>query len=140
MPMSSKILVDGLGFHHNLWARSFSDDPELINSFASMTPLLALSILLDAFQCVLSGVARGCGWQHVAAYVNFVAFYLVGMTIAALLAFTFKLYVKGLWIGLICGLFCQAAALLFMTLRTKWIKLQSTENCEKVDPVLARNE
>ncbi|GMN18795.1 hypothetical protein TIFTF001_050851 [Ficus carica] len=85
-------------------------------------------------------VARGCGWQHVAAYMNFVAFYLVGMTIAALLAFTFKPYVKGLWIGLICGLFCQAATLLFMTLRTKWIKLQSTENCEKVDPVLARNE
>ncbi|GMN54499.1 hypothetical protein TIFTF001_023623 [Ficus carica] len=31
-------------------------------------------------------------------------FYLVGMTIAALLAFKFNLNVKGLRIGLICGL------------------------------------
>lgn len=131
------LVVVGLGFGHGLWARSFSDSSEIINSFASMTPLLALSIMLDALQGVLSGVARGCGWQHIAVYVNLAMFYFVGMTIAALLAFKFNLYVKGLWIGLICGLSCQAATLLLITLRTKWTKLQLSENSEKVDPVLA---
>ncbi|GMN25866.1 hypothetical protein TIFTF001_049247 [Ficus carica] len=131
------LVVVGLGFGHGLWARSFSDSSEIIDSFASMTPLLALSIMLDALQGVLSGVARGCGWQHIAVYVNLAMFYFVGMTIAALLAFKFNLNVKGLWIGLICGLSCQAATLLLITLRTKWTKLQLSENSEKVDPVLA---
>ena len=49
------LVVVGLGFGHGLWARSFSDSSEIINSFASMTPLLALSIMLDALQGVLSG-------------------------------------------------------------------------------------
>lgn len=49
------IVVLALGFGHDLWARSFSDSQEIRNSFASMTPLLALSIILDSFQGVLSG-------------------------------------------------------------------------------------
>lgn len=40
------------------------------------------------------GVARGCGWQHLAVYVNLGMFYLIGMPIAGFLAFKWKLYVK----------------------------------------------
>ncbi|CAA2966619.1 Hypothetical predicted protein [Olea europaea subsp. europaea] len=32
-----------------------------------------------------TGVARGYGWQHLAVCINLVTFYLVGMTIAAIL-------------------------------------------------------
>ncbi|PON40074.1 Multi antimicrobial extrusion protein [Parasponia andersonii] len=131
------IIVLALGFGHNIWAGCFSDSSTIIKSFASMTPLLVISIILDSFQGVLSGVARGCGWQHIAVYVNLAAFYFVGMTVASLLAFTFNLHVKGLWIGLICGLSCQGGTLLFITLRTKWTKLQLSENREKEDPILA---
>ncbi|CAA6668702.1 unnamed protein product [Spirodela intermedia] len=94
-------------------------------------PLLSISILLDSAQGILSGVARGCGWQHLAAWTNLAAFYLIGMPIALLLGFTLKFYDKdnrhlhwtshaGTLDGLICGLFCQACTLLIITLRTNW--------------------
>ena len=41
-----------------------------------------------------AGVSRGCGWQHLAALTNLVAFYLVGMPLAIFFAFKLKLYTK----------------------------------------------
>ncbi|KAM2058460.1 hypothetical protein ACFX16_031034 [Malus domestica] len=127
------LIVDlALAFGHNLWAGAFSDSSVIIKLFASMTPLLLISILADSVQGVLSGVARGCGWQHLAVYVNLGTFYLVGMTIAGVLAFKLKLYAKGLWIGLICGLSCQTVLLLVVTLRTKWTQLDLPRNADAV--------
>ncbi|XP_050371333.1 protein DETOXIFICATION 18-like [Argentina anserina] len=122
------LVVLALALGHNIWAGFFSDSTAIIDEFAYMTPFLAISIMLDSVQGVLSGVARGCGWQHLAVYVNLGTFYLIGVTIACLLGFKLKLYAKGLWIGLICGLSCQTGTLLFITLRTKWTQLDLTHN------------
>ncbi|KAI5333194.1 hypothetical protein L3X38_023324 [Prunus dulcis] len=88
----------------NSMAASFVDSNSsyavLREDFASMTPLLAISIIVDSVQGVFSGVARGCGWQHLAAYVNLATCYLLGMTISGLLGFKLKLYAKSLWIDL----------------------------------------
>ncbi|XP_077230263.1 protein DETOXIFICATION 18-like [Tasmannia lanceolata] len=116
-------VVLSLVFGHSIWASAFSNSQVIKKEFASMTPLLSVSILFDSAQGVLSGVARGCGWQHLAAWTNLASFYLIGMPIAVLLAFKLKLYAKGLWLGLICGLICQACTLLVITLRTKWKKM-----------------
>lgn len=43
---------------------------------------------------VESGVARGCGWQHLAVYVNLATFFCIGVLIAVLLGFELKLHVK----------------------------------------------
>ncbi|XP_008775553.2 protein DETOXIFICATION 18-like [Phoenix dactylifera] len=112
-----------LVFGHNIWASLFSSSHDIIRAFAYMTPLLTVSIVLDSAQGVLSGVSRGCGWQHLAAWTNLVAFYVIGMTLALLFGFKLGFYDKGLWMGLICGLFCQACSLLVITLRTKWTRL-----------------
>ena len=45
-----------LRFGHNVWAGFFSDSPVIISSYASMTPLLVISIILDSIQGVLSGL------------------------------------------------------------------------------------
>ncbi|KAL6880342.1 hypothetical protein ACP4OV_011907 [Aristida adscensionis] len=76
-----------LGLGHDLWARLFSNSETVVSAFASMTPLLIGSVVLDSTQGVLSGVARGCGWQHLAAWTNLVAFYIVGLPISLLLGF-----------------------------------------------------
>ncbi|WKA12109.1 hypothetical protein VitviT2T_029532 [Vitis vinifera] len=130
------VVVLLLALCHNIWASFFSDSTVIIKDFAYMTPLLVASILLDSAQGVLSGVARGCGWQHIAMYINLATFYLIGMPISVLLAFKLKLYAKGLWIGLICGLSCQAASLLFITLRTNWTSIKLSVSCEKENPEL----
>ncbi|KAK7830808.1 protein detoxification 19, partial [Quercus suber] len=129
-------VVLALGFGHNIWAGFFSNSNEIIQEFSSMTPLLAISIISDSVQGVLSGVARGCGWQHLVVYVNLATFYCIGVPIAGLLGFTLKLQAKGLWIGLICGLSCQALTLLLVTLRRTWTKLDLSNNNTNEYPVL----
>ncbi|CAO2149915.1 unnamed protein product [Urochloa humidicola] len=120
-----------LAFGHNLWASLFSRSTTIMSEFAAITPLMMISIVLDSAQGVLSGVSRGCGWQHMAAMTNLVAFYLVGMPLALLFAFKLKFYTKGLWAGLICGLTCQACSLLVITVRTKWSELAEAMKEEK---------
>lgn len=49
-------VVLALAFGHNTWAAFFSNSPSIINQFASMIPLLLISITIDSFQGVLSGI------------------------------------------------------------------------------------
>ncbi|KAJ7954180.1 Protein DETOXIFICATION [Quillaja saponaria] len=75
----------------NSWGKLYSNEGEVIRYIATMMPLLALSDFLDGFQCVLSGAARGCGWQNLCAFVNLGAYYIVGIPSAVLLAFVFHI-------------------------------------------------
>ncbi|KAK2423627.1 protein DETOXIFICATION [Trifolium repens] len=122
-------------FGHDIWIQLFSNSPMIKKEFASITPLLAISILLDSIQGVLSGVARGCGWQHLAVYVNLTTFYLIGLPISCLLGFKTNLQYKGLWIGLICGLVCQTGTLLLLTRHAKWTKLNLSGEKDKDQPI-----
>ncbi|KAM3366592.1 hypothetical protein ACQJBY_015782 [Aegilops geniculata] len=122
-----------LGLGHNLWAGLFSKSEAVISAFASMTPFLIGSVVLDSTQGVLSGVSRGCGWQHLVAWTNLVAFYIIGLPLSLLLGFKLGFHTKGLWMGQICGLLCQNAVLLFITLRTKWERLELATNSKEGD-------
>ncbi|KAL6999534.1 Protein DETOXIFICATION 19 [Sarracenia purpurea var. burkii] len=130
------VVVLALASGHNIWAGFFSDSPIIIEKFASLTPFLLVSIILDSIQGVLSGVARGCGLQHLAVYANLGTFYCIGMPISFILAFKLKLYAQGLWIGLICGLSCQAGSLLLLTKLSKWTRIELSDSCNKENPVL----
>ncbi|KAG7583090.1 Multi antimicrobial extrusion protein [Arabidopsis suecica] len=110
---------------HDVWVGLFSNSHVIKEEFASLRFFLAASITLDSIQGVLSGVARGCGWQRLVTVINLATFYLIGMPIAAFCGFKLKFYAKGLWIGLICGIFCQSSSLLLMTIFRKWTKLNA---------------
>ncbi|KAL9439118.1 hypothetical protein AB3S75_024725 [Citrus x aurantiifolia] len=103
-----------------IWGYVYSNDIAVIRYMASIMPVLALSNFMDGIQGVLSGVARGCGWQKLGAYVNLGAYYLIGLPCAVYLAFVFQFGAKGLWMGIICGSGLQAFVLLVITLRTNW--------------------
>ncbi|KAI3730624.1 hypothetical protein L1987_61796 [Smallanthus sonchifolius] len=104
----------------NVWGRLYSNDEEVVKYVAAMMPLLALSDFLDGFQCVLSGAARGCGWQNVCAIINLGAYYIVGIPCAVLLAFILHVGGMGLWMGIICALSVQVVALIAINLSTNW--------------------
>ncbi|KAJ4808161.1 Protein DETOXIFICATION [Rhynchospora pubera] len=106
----------------NIWGYAYSNEEEVVKYVAIMLPILAISNMFDSIQCVLSGVARGCGWQKNGAFVNLGAFYAVGIPSAILLAFVFHIGGKGLWMGIICGIFVQVVLLLTITLLTDWEK------------------
>ncbi|KAJ8620491.1 hypothetical protein MRB53_029020 [Persea americana] len=99
---------------------AYSSEKEVVSYVANMVPLLCLSVITDGIQAVLSGVARGCGWQHIGAYINLGAFYLFGIPIAAILGFELHLGGKGLWIGIVCGSTIQATLLALITILTNW--------------------
>ncbi|CAK8534214.1 unnamed protein product [Lathyrus sativus] len=106
----------------NIWGYAYSNEEEVVKYVATMLPILAVSNFLDGLQCVLSGTARGCGWQKIGAYVNLGAYYLVGIPAAILLAFVLHVGGKGLWLGITCALIAQVIALMIITIRTDWEK------------------
>ncbi|XP_021719696.1 protein DETOXIFICATION 40-like isoform X1 [Chenopodium quinoa] len=100
----------------------FTGGTEVSEAVADLSPFLAISILLNGVQPVLSGVAVGCGWQSFVAYVNVACYYVVGIPVGVLLGFYFKLGVKGIWGGMIGGTVIQTLILLWVTYRTDWEK------------------
>ncbi|KAL5972408.1 hypothetical protein ACLOJK_041662 [Asimina triloba] len=58
----------------NIWGYLYNNEEEVVKYVAKMLPVLATSNFLGV-QCLLSGIARGCGWQKLCAFVNLGAFY-----------------------------------------------------------------
>ncbi|XP_028797896.1 protein DETOXIFICATION 12 [Neltuma alba] len=104
----------------HVYGYTFSNEKEVIDYVTFLAPLVCLSVILDSIQGVLSGIARGCGWQHIGAYINLGAFYLCGIPLAATLSFWAKLRGKGLWIGIQFGSFVQTVLLAIITCRINW--------------------
>uniref|UniRef100_A0A9I9E6N6 Protein DETOXIFICATION n=1 Tax=Cucumis melo TaxID=3656 RepID=A0A9I9E6N6_CUCME len=104
----------------NVWGYAYSSEPEVVEYLANMLPIVAISSFLDGLQCVLSGIARGCGWQKIGAYVNLGSYYIVGIPSAVLLAFVLHVGGKGLWFGIILALVVQVLSLATITIRTNW--------------------
>lgn len=107
---------------HNVWGYCYSKEERVVKYVGQMLLLIAASHILDGIQSVLSGTARGCGWQKIGAVANLGAYYLVGVPCALLLAFFFRLGGKGLWMGIIVALAAQVLLLLMITLLTNWQK------------------
>ncbi|CAK9151294.1 unnamed protein product [Ilex paraguariensis] len=106
----------------HVFGYTFSNDKEVVDYVTAMAPLLCLSVTLDSLLGVLSGVARGCGWQDIGAYINLAAFYLFGIPFAVALGFWAQLRGKGLWIGIQAGAILQTILLSVITSCTNWEK------------------
>ncbi|KAH1231063.1 Protein DETOXIFICATION 12 [Glycine max] len=120
---SAAILVSSIIFAcRQVVGYAFSNELDVVDYFTEMVPLLSISVILDTLHDTLSGIARGCGWQHRGAYVNLDAYYVVGIPIAAILGFCLQLRGKGLWIGILTGAFCQTVMVSLITSCTNWEK------------------
>lgn len=100
----------------------FTESDAVAKAVDHLSPLLAISILLNSVQPVLSGVAIGAGWQSTVAYVNLGCYYLIGIPIGVVLGYVIKLQVEGVWIGMQIGTFVQTIVLIILTYRTDWDK------------------
>uniref|UniRef100_A0A804R2Z9 Protein DETOXIFICATION n=1 Tax=Zea mays TaxID=4577 RepID=A0A804R2Z9_MAIZE len=103
-----------------VWGHAYSNVEEVVTYVANMMLVIAVSNFFDGIQCVLSGVARGCGWQKIGACINLGAYYIVGIPSAYLIAFVLRVGGTGLWLGIICGLIVQLLLLAIITLCTNW--------------------
>ncbi|CAF1838812.1 hypothetical protein HID58_060235 [Brassica napus] len=106
----------------NVISYAFTDSPVVAEAVADLSPFLAITIILNGIQPVLSGVAVGCGWQAFVAYVNIGCYYVVGIPIGFVLGFTYDMGAKGIWTGMIGGTLMQTIILVVVTLKTDWDK------------------
>ncbi|XP_020541081.1 protein DETOXIFICATION 40 isoform X6 [Jatropha curcas] len=101
---------------------AFTEGETVAKAVSELCPLLAVSLILNGIQPVLSGVAVGCGWQAFVAYVNVGCYYFVGIPLGCVLGFKFDFGAKGIWSGMLGGTTMQTLILLWVTFRTDWIK------------------
>ncbi|XP_012478848.1 protein DETOXIFICATION 40 [Gossypium raimondii] len=101
---------------------AFTEGEVVAEAVSDLCPFLALTLILNGVQPVLSGVAVGCGWQTFVAYVNVGCYYFVGVPLGSLLGFYFNLGAKGIWSGMIGGTVMQTLVLIWVTFRTDWKK------------------
>ncbi|XP_066397453.1 protein DETOXIFICATION 27-like isoform X1 [Miscanthus floridulus] len=106
-------------FHDKL-GMIFSSSQAVIDAVDNISFLLALTILFNGIQPVLSGVAVGSGWQALVAYVNIGSYYLIGVPFGFLLGWGLHYGVQGIWVGMIVGTMVQTLILAYIILRCDW--------------------
>ncbi|GLJ22192.1 hypothetical protein SUGI_0417020 [Cryptomeria japonica] len=100
----------------------YTSSATVLKAVIALAPLLAISVFLNGVQPILSGVAIGCGWQALVAYVNLGAYYVIGLPIGIVLGFTLGMGVEGIWWGMTVGVGLQTIILIILTVRTNWNK------------------
>ncbi|KAJ6301440.1 hypothetical protein OIU77_015691 [Salix suchowensis] len=91
--------------------------------------ILAITMVLNSVQPVISGVAIGGGWQALVAYINIGCYYVFGLPLGFLLGYKANLGVEvvclrfvGVWGGMLCGTALQTLFLLIILYKTNWKK------------------
>ncbi|XP_059066508.1 protein DETOXIFICATION 33-like [Cryptomeria japonica] len=98
----------------------FTNSKVVMETASNMALLLAVTMVLNSVQLVLSDVAVGGGWQGLIAYVNVGCYYVIGLPLGLLMGYKFELGAKGIWTGMICGTALQTAILLVIAYFTNW--------------------
>ncbi|WVZ13462.1 hypothetical protein V8G54_011028 [Vigna mungo] len=74
-----------------VWGRVFTNVHEVLTHVTSMMPIVASAAFVDSIQTAFQGVARGCGWQKLGAYINLGSCYILGVPFSVVSSFVFHL-------------------------------------------------
>ncbi|CAN7111840.1 unnamed protein product [Brassica rapa subsp. narinosa] len=129
--ITSVILAIIVWLCRDVLSYAFTEGEEVSAAVSDLCPFLAVTLVLNGIQPVLSGVAVGCGWQTFVAKVNVGCYYIIGIPIGTLFGFYFEYDAKarylscfyfGIWTGMIGGTLIQTVILVWVILRTDWTK------------------
>lgn len=107
------MLITGLSFYifrHHL-PHFYTQDIEVIKRSSMILIAVAIYQIFDGIQVIMISILRGLGDVKHAMLYSFIAYIIINLPVAYILAFYLNLGVIGLWIGFIFGL--GIAALLF---------------------------
>jgi multidrug resistance protein, MATE family len=92
-----------------------------INELATRVLLVAAVFQIpDSVNATVQGTFRGSGRQSLGATLNFVAYYLLGIPVACLMAFSLHLGVVGLWMGMTTSLMLVSVCGTFLIWKSDW--------------------
>ncbi|XP_020578569.1 protein DETOXIFICATION 35-like [Phalaenopsis equestris] len=109
----------------------FTSDEELQRAVSKIAHLLALTMVLNSIQPVISGVAVGGGWQALVAYINLACYYVFGLPLGFLLGYALQWGVQGIWVGMLLGTALQTFILCYVLWKTNWND-EAAQACERV--------
>lgn len=115
------------------FALLFTSSEKMQKAVSKLAYLLAVTMLLNSVQPVISGVAVGGGWQALVAYINLACYYVIGLPLGFLLGYKTRLRVQGIWMGMIFGTFLQTVILCIIVYKTNWNEevAQASERMKK---------
>ncbi len=117
------LLATGLfGFRYDI-PTLLINDPAAIDRAATTLLVLLPFEVIDGTNAVVQGIYRGIGHQHMAAQTNAIAFYLIGVPLAAFLAFRLNVGVTGLWLGFGSGVSTALIVCTVVLSRRNWQQL-----------------
>jgi MATE family multidrug resistance protein len=77
----------------------FSDDESVVHLVSKVMPLVASFQVADGLAGSCGGVLRGLGRQHLGAFFNVLAYYVLALPLGLTLAFRAGYGLQGLWLG-----------------------------------------
>ncbi|KAK4795237.1 hypothetical protein SAY86_013231 [Trapa natans] len=125
---------------HDKIAYIFTSEAVVVREVNELSYLLAISIILNSVQPILSGAAVGSGWQVYVAYINIFCYYIVGLPLGMLMDWVFQLGVQqGIWGGMMFGgTAVQTIILTIITVRLDWDN-EAKKAKERVDRFSQKN-
>ncbi|WP_118950867.1 MATE family efflux transporter [Taibaiella helva] len=98
----------------NVLPFAFNDEQVVVEMAAMLLLFAAIFQISDSTQAIAAGLLRGIKDVKTPTILIAVAYWVVGIPVGCLLAFTFKMGASGIWLGFITGLTLSA---LFLSLR-----------------------
>lgn len=102
------------------WSRLYTEEPEVLGLVSKTLPLLGLCELANTPQTAACGILNGTARPKLGAKINLYAFYVVGLPVAILGAFWFKIGFLGLWFGLLSAQVSCLIMLVYHLVKTDW--------------------
>lgn len=104
----------------SVWGKLYTDEPQILEMISTALPVLGLCELGNTPQTAACGVLTATARPTLGARINLYAFYLIGLPVAVLATFSFKIGFLGLWLGLLSAQFSCLAMMVYTLVRTDW--------------------
>ncbi|KAK9338950.1 mate-domain-containing protein, partial [Lipomyces starkeyi] len=101
------------------YGKLFSNDLDVIRETAEVIPYVALFQIADGLNASCSGSLRGMGRQHIGAFINSAAYYVLALPLGIWLAFHGR-GLPGLWMGQCIALYIAGSLEFTVVMRTNW--------------------
>ena len=89
-----------LSFSQNI-VGIFTVDNNLFKIAIPVMYILAIFQVFDGLQISLAGICKGIKQTNIVLFANFIAYWCVAIPLGYMLAFKYKMYLKGFWFGLV---------------------------------------